>query len=158
MQENQESPSTPPAPTPPESLPFVLIERSVAQELLEHLVAELRAQRRPWMTYTEDEQRDAIERLRKGVENGVSALTRIIVAAERPTMTADVDRVTFADSVRAVLKLPRSSPLVHELADHAGGQIVVVLVDPKAFAGGLDQVKPDAAQQELLGDGGEAAA
>ena len=150
MQEPTEP--TGPATGPGTQNPFV-IERTVAHELLDRLVSELRQQRRPWMTYTEDEQRDAIERLRKAVEDGVDALTHVIVAGKRQALTADVERVTFANSVRALLSLPRGSPLVHELADHAGAQIVLVLVDPKQYTDGLGDVKPDVAQIDLLKDG-----
>ena len=154
----QESMSEPSAPEPARPFAFT-IERSVAGDLLDRLIGELRNQRRPWMTYSPDEQAEAIERMRKGVEDGIDALTHVIVAGKRQALTADVNRVTFADSVRAVLSLPRGSPLVHELADHAGAQIVLVLVDPKEFAEGLDAVQPDSAQIDLLkGDGSDGSA
>lgn len=147
----QESPQSEPTNGGSSVMAFSLIEKSVAHELLEMLVGELREQRRPWMTYTEDEQRESIDRLRKSVENSIEQLTQVIVAGQRQTLTADVDRVTFANSVRAVLTLPRGSGLVHELADRAGAQVVLVLVDPKEFASGLDQVRPDTPQIDLLG-------
>lgn len=122
----------------------------VAGDLLSALVDELRTLQKPWQATSEFEQRDVIDRLRRRVRSNVATACRLIAAADRPTLDAIVDQVVFKDGVKAVLTMSKANPSVHDLADAAGSEVLIVVSGAEGFMGGVDDVQPDPDQPVLF--------
>lgn len=128
----------------------MIAEKSAGHELLEALIAEIRNQKRPWASLMPDEQNEVIDRLRGRVVGCVDLLVRAIIAHGRGTIRARVKSVSFADDIKATLGLTQGNALVHELADRAGSDILITLVDPDEHAAGVENVKGDAVQVDFM--------
>lgn len=48
--------------------------------------------------------------------------------------------------------MTKSNAARHDLADSAGGEVLIVIMEKDAYGGGADKVKPDPDQPSLLGD------
>ena len=128
----------------------MIAEKSAGHELLEALLAEVRTQKRPWPALMPDEQTEVIERLRGRVGECVDLLVRAIVAHGRGTIRAKVKSVNFGEEIKASLALTAGNAMTHELADRAGTDILITMLDPDEHMQGAEQVKPDAIQADLL--------
>jgi hypothetical protein len=121
----------------------------VARDLLDSLVLEIKLLQRPWDALPQAEQDEMIERLRKQVLNNVRQAIGIIVADERAVMPATVESVTFKDGIKAVLKISKHAGARHDLADHEGQDLIIVMVDPGDYMAGVHDVRGDPDQAEI---------
>lgn len=134
--------------------------RRVAREtllgdLMLVVVDELKAARDVWQRLSQDEQDEAIERLKRRLTETVRECVRIISSGDRPTIPAQVVQVVFKDGIKATLALSKGNSRRHDLADSVGAQVLVVVPDHVDYEGGTDQVKsePDQRNLDLDGDG-----
>lgn len=121
----------------------------VARDLLQSLVLEIKLLQRPWDALPQAEQDEMIERLRKQVLDNVRQALGLIVADERAVMPATVESVTFKDGIKAVLKISKHAAARHDLADHEGQDLIIVMVDPANYMAGVHDVRGDPNQQEI---------
>lgn len=106
----------------------------------------------PWNMQTEQQQRDAIEKVTKAVSHTVEKAVAIIAADGRAVIKANVDQVTVKDGIKAVLTLSKSDALRHELVDAQGDVVLLVVASKEVYEGERKAARPDPDQPPLLDD------
>jgi hypothetical protein len=131
-----------------------MASETVAGDLLETLIRELKVLPDIWAKLPEHEQTEIIDRVRKRVGDNVRRAVRLIASEKRVTVAADLKKVVFGDHIEAVFTIAARDPSRLELADSRGQACLIVVTDAAAHMGGLDDVKGDPDQRDLpLSDG-----
>lgn len=137
--------------TPAEKTAIDLAREFLLGNLMVATMKQLRALDKPWLKMTEDAQNRVIHEVRMDVAEAIEQAVVLIASDNRTVFHAGVDSVTFKEGVKAVLTMPNTQAS-HELADVAGGAVLVVIEDPKRYSTGTDNVpQADKAQRELAG-------
>jgi len=104
-----------------------------------------------WGSMGEVDQDMVLDRLKRRIRHCLEAGLIEIFADGVPSVRADVDGMNFkGKGIVCSLKIPLSSTHRHELADAAGGQVLVVVTpDIDAYLKSADMIKPDSDQNEL---------
>ena len=101
-------------------------------ELMQAAMKQLRALDKPYLKMPEKDQKRVIYEVEEDVRTAITRAVEIIASDDRTRFRATVESVTFKDSVKAVL-LMGNSEASHELADTAGGSVLVVIEDPTRY-------------------------
>ena len=127
---------------------------TVAGDLLNALMQELRLLPDIWPKLPEAEQEEIVDRLRKRVADNVREAARLIASAGRMTIVGELKKVTFGDKIAAVFEFGKHDPSATELVHAQGLACLVVVADGGAHMGGLDAPQSDPDQPNLPGVGG----
>lgn len=118
-------------------------------ELMGAAMKQLRAAEKPWLRVPEEQQRRVIREVEIDCRNAIEKAVELIASDARTRFRATVESVTFKDGVKSVLTMPNTEAS-HELADVAGGSVLVVIEDPTRYTQVSDAApKPDADQSTL---------
>lgn len=71
----------------------------------------------PWNVQGEGAQRDTVEKVTKAVQTAVEKCVLLIASDARPTIVANLKKVTVADEIKAVVTLGKGDPQRHNLID-----------------------------------------
>lgn len=104
----------------------------------------------PWNMQTEQQQRDAIDKVTKAVGHAVEKAVTIIAAGGRATIKAQVEQVVIKDGLKATLTMSKSDPLRHELSDAQGNVVLLVVCDKDAYEGERKAALPEPNQTTML--------
>lgn len=119
-------------------------------ELMATAMRQLRAVDKPWLRIPEEAQRRVIKDVETDCRAAVNRAVEIIASDARTRFKATVESVTFKDGVKAVLTMGNTEAS-HELADVAGGTVLVVIEDPMRYTLTSEKApKPDANQTSLI--------
>lgn len=119
-------------------------------DVMKAAMKHLRALDKPWIKLPEDAQERVIREVRHDVAVAIEAAVVTIASDNRTVFHAGVDSVTFKEGVKAVLTMPNTQAS-HELADVAGGAVLVVIENPNRYTYGADNVPvADKVQRELV--------
>jgi hypothetical protein len=135
-------------------MPEITPQTEVAAEtmvgdLMQFLIQELKVAPKPWQAMSEEEQQEVIDRSKARVESTVRHCIRLLAAGDRPTLAGQLASITMKDGIKAVVELPKHTAARHELFDAQGSEVLIVVMAPEVFAGGVDQVQPDPQQPGL---------
>lgn len=122
----------------------------LAKRLTAGLLDELKDMSQPWNKTPEAEQSVIIARITDTVRNATKEAVQVIAAQGVKGVVGTLFQVTVKEGVRATLVVPPGTDRLHDLADHATKDVVIVLSDPEKFMKGLDEIKPDKDQKDLL--------
>lgn len=122
---------------------------TVGRDLLQALVQELKLLPDVWPKLSKSKQDDVIERLTARVENNIRMAVHLIASEGRATAEATVDSVTFKGGIKVVLKLSKSSPQGHNIADSEGQLVLIVVADPAKHTQGMGDVRGEADQRAM---------
>ena len=125
-------------------------EFGLAAQGTETLIDEMRALEKPWHLTSEATQAVVIARLSDRVAHAMERAVSVLAAQGHKAVICNLAAVTFREGVRAIITVAPGSEMRHELADYATKDCVIVLADPSVFFQGLEEVKPDADQQQLI--------
>ena len=118
-------------------------------ELMAAAMKQLRAIDKPWLRLPENEQKRVIEEVKQDVRKAIIAAVEIIASDDRTRFRATVEQVVFKDGVKAVFTMLNTEDS-HELADTAGGSVLVVIEDPYRYTvPGPNAPKAETDQTEL---------
>ncbi|MGF6806253.1 ribosomal protein S25 [Paraburkholderia sp. Clong3] len=122
---------------------------TVGKDLLSATVLELKMLPDVWVKLSETKQNDIIDRLRKRVENAVKMAVHLIASDGRMVVAGDLEQITIKDGAKAVIKVGKSAPSLHELYDAQGKQVLIVVSDAGEHTGGMDEVRGENDQRGL---------
>lgn len=97
-------------------------------ELMAAATRQLRGLDKPWLRLPEADQKRVLREVRDDIARAVKAAVELIASDDRTRFRAAVESVTFKDGVKAVLTMGNTEAS-HELADTAGGNVLVVIED-----------------------------
>lgn len=117
--------------------------------VMEAAMKQMRSIEVPWTKMKEADQRKVISEVKEDVVYAILGAVDLICSDNRTRFRAKVDQVTFKDGVKAVL-LMGNDECSHELADAAGGTVLVVIEDPGRYISGDGMPTADADQSALL--------
>ena len=103
----------------------------------------------PFGSLAEREQQVLLSSVADDARTAIKEAIRIINSDNRTHFMAEVEQVTFKDGVKAVLKM-MNTPESHELADKAGGIVMVVIADSDAYMELGDACQGEADQRPLF--------
>jgi hypothetical protein len=110
---------------------------------------QLRSLDKPYMRLPEAEQKRVIAEVETDCEAAIRRAVEIIASDDRTRFVAAVEQVVFKDGVKAVLTMANTEAS-HELADTAGGSVLVVIEDPYRYLrGGAGKPQADAEQLSI---------
>jgi hypothetical protein len=119
-------------------------------EVLNAATKQLRALDKPWLKLPKEAQEKVLRAVKDDVGESVKRAVEIIATDDRTRFRATVESVTFKDGVKAVLTMGNTAAS-HELADTAGGTVLVVVEDPARYTyPGDNAPKSDDEQQTLV--------
>ncbi len=101
-------------------------------ELMSAATRQLRALEKPWLRLPEGDQKRVLREVQDTIAEAVKKAVNVIASNDRTHFRAGVESVTFKDGVKAVLTMGNTEAS-HELADTAGGSVLVVIEDPSRF-------------------------
>lgn len=127
-----------------------ITEELMAGEMMAMIIDELKQAPCVWQQMSEHDQQDVIYRAERRVKSIITQAVHILASKDRPALIGDVDTVTFKDGVKAVLKMDKASPHRHDLADAEGSSVILVVVDPDEYFGGVDEVEAEPNQASLV--------
>lgn len=136
------------APTPEAVTTVAFAREELGGKLLALCVKQLESFKVPWNMTAEKNQEIALAKMREVIGKAVNDAVLIIASDRRPTLRAKVDSVTFKDGVKAVLTLGGSTDGRHDLADAAGGTVLLCLI-PGEYATGTEKVAASSDQRGL---------
>lgn len=139
----------------PKPSPIELASETLGHDLLQVLLQEVRALPDVWPKLNEKKQAAVIERFTSTVTRAATHAVKLIAAGGNPTMSGILESVAIKDGIKATFKVSQADPMRHELIDSQGKVCLLVVANAADHLGGMDQVKPDPDQGELLEDGGD---
>lgn len=126
----------------------------MGKQLLQAMLDELKALQDPWAKTSQMEQDFALRRLEYRIGALVNQVIRTIAAREHTVLAARVESVMFKDGVKAVVSPMSGTSAVHDLADHVGADVILVITDAAEYLQGMSEIRGEADQRGLL-DGDE---
>jgi hypothetical protein len=103
-----------------------------------------------WHQMPKSKQETLLEQIREDVNEAVWDAVHLIVSEGRTRFRASVEQVVFKEGVKAVLTMGNTEAS-HELADQAGGSVLVVIEDANRYTSGADgHPSADEDQRPLL--------
>jgi len=121
----------------------------MAGKLVARFVEEMKAMPDVWQKLSEAQQEEVLSRTRMFAEDWTIQMVEVTVADERPQLHAILDQVVVKDGIKAVLTMPKQSEDRHELMDAQGKDVLIVIIDSKAYTGGTGKVKAEKDQKDL---------
>lgn len=114
----------------------------IARELLmgkmiDAATKQLRSLSTPWGALPMHRQEAILEEVKLDVSRAVIETVDLIASDNRARFRAGVESVTFKDGVKAVLQM-KNTEASHELADSAGGSVLIVIEDPARYTEGQE--------------------
>jgi len=122
---------------------------SVGRDLLQALVQEIKLLPDVWPKIPKARQDDVIDRLRERVLTSVTMAVHLISADGRTVVAGDLEQITIKDGVKAVIKFSANAVGLHELYESSGQSVLVVVANPAAHTGGMDEIKGEAVQRAM---------
>jgi ribosome modulation factor len=122
---------------------------SVGRDLLQALVQEIKLLPDVFQKLSKAKQDDVIDRLRDRVEHNVKFAVHLVASEGRTVVAGDLDQITIKDGVKAVVKFSSAAPNLHELYESSGKAVLVIVANPAAHTGGMDEIKGEADQRGL---------
>lgn len=100
---------------------------------------------KPWVAMTENEQRDQVAQAKDAAERLVREVVHVVASEGRVVITANLEKVTVKDTIKAELSLPKSDTFRHELIDSQGQAVLIVVAGVASFQGekGPADIMPD---------------
>ncbi|GAD62057.1 DNA translocase FtsK [Aquipseudomonas alcaligenes] len=138
----------------PKPSPIELASETLGHDLLQVLLQEVRALPDVWPKLNEKKQAAVIERFTSVVTRATTHAVKLIAAGGNPTISGILESVAIKEGIKATFKVSQFDPMRHELIDSQGKVCLLVVANAADHLGGMDQVKPDPDQGELLEDGG----
>lgn len=133
-----------------EDFPEIHAAETVGVDLLGALLDEIKILQQPWPAMSKDQQGEVIERLRERVKTNVQNAVALIAAADRVTVIATLEQVTFKGAIKATLALSKSNIHRLDLADNVGEQVLVCILPSEQVTGQMDDVQGDDDQPDML--------
>lgn len=106
----------------------------------------------PWNMQTEEQQRNAIEKVTKAVDTAVAKAVSIIAADGRTVIKGNLIKIQIKDGIQLQVNTSKQDPLRHALIDSQGEEILLVLAGHAAYTGERKAAKPEPNQRKLLND------
>lgn len=117
--------------------------------LVARMVEEFKAMPDVWQKLSQAKQEEVLSRCRLFAEDYIIQAVDFVASDDRPTLQATLDQVTVKDGFKAVLTMPKNAEDRHELIDAQGKDVLIVVVDYKAYNGGTGKVKGEKDQKSL---------
>ncbi len=122
---------------------------TIGRDILQALVMELKLLPEPWPKLSKAKQDDVLDRLRARVDHNIKMAVHLLAAEGRTVVAGDLDQITIKDGVKAVVKFGASAPNLHEIYDAAGKAVLLIVANPQAHTGGMDEVQGESDQRGL---------
>lgn len=120
-------------------------------ELMGAATKQLRSLDKVWLKMPKEHQERVLRDVQSDIGEAVQRAVQIIATDDRTHFKATVEQVTFKDGVKAVLTMGNTMAS-HELADTAGGVVLVVIENPTRYTvPGDNAPKSDDEQRTLAG-------
>jgi hypothetical protein len=106
----------------------------------------------PWNMRGEDAQRETISRTESAVRTWVHKACTIIAAGGQQAARGSMVKFQAKDGIQMQINIAASDALRHDLMDHVGGTVLVIIADADKFQGERAAVKVVKDQKDILDD------
>ena len=104
----------------------------------------------PWQMRNEDAQRETISRTESAVRTWVHKACAIIAAGGQQAARGSMVKFQAKDGIQMQINIAASDALRHQLMDHVGGTVLVIIADAQPFQGERSAVKVVKDQKDIL--------
>lgn len=122
---------------------------SLASNLIDFMVSEIRGARDVWVKLGEKEQNEVLDRIRKQAVSIVANCVSTVISSDRPSIECKIETVTIKKYVEAKIVCSKDDKYVHDLVDFQGRHAMIVLVDKAQYTGCEDQYEADPDQRGI---------
>lgn len=122
---------------------------TIGRDILQALVQEIKLLPNVWPKMSEAKQNDVLDRLRSRVDHNVKMAVHLIASDGRTVVVGDMDQITIKDGVKAVVKFSSAAPNLHELYEASGKSVLLVVANPEAHTGGMDEIRGESDQRGM---------
>ena len=136
-------------PAPDVVTPEISSARFLTGDLIKVCIAEIKQLQIGYTMLPEKEQQKVIDRVTEVCKRASREATKIIAGLGRPSVSAEIESVTFKDGIKVVITMSKSQADRHAIADAQGDTVLLVLPPYDAIAGG-EPPKPAPDQGRLL--------
>jgi hypothetical protein len=106
----------------------------------------------PWNMRSEGDQIDTVARTETAVRTWINRACLLIAANGQRGARGSLIKLQAKDGLQMQINVASSDPLRHELMDHVGGTVMVVIADPEAYNGQRSGVNVTKDQPEMFDD------
>jgi hypothetical protein len=103
----------------------------------------------PWDMRGEDEQKATIESVQSATRHWVYRAVTLIAAGGQRAARGSLIKFVVKDGIQMQVNLAASDQLRHELADHVGNSVMIIIADAEQFQGERSAVRVTPDQSRL---------
>ena len=123
---------------------------TMGHDLVAAMLSELRGMPEHWAKLNAELQQKIIERLKEKTREAVDKAVTLLMRADFQAVPAKLNFVNRKDGIRAGITVNGDAVCRHALFDAAGGQVLVVIADPRRWTERMDEIKAKDDQLELF--------
>lgn len=128
---------------------LAMTAETIGKDLLQALLQEIKLLPDVWIKLPKLKQDDIIDRLRDRVYANVKMATHLISSDGRTVVAGDLDQITIKDGVKAVVKFGIGAANLHELYEHQGNAVLVVVSNTSKHVTGMEEVQGEPDQRAM---------
>lgn len=144
-----------PTETVEDKTPFVtLATETLMGDLRDFILDRLKNEHNPlpWQMQGEDAQRETIARVESAMRTWVYRAVTLIAAGGQRAARGSLIKFVVKDGIQMQINVAASDSLRHELADHVGNSVLVIIADAEQHQGERSPVKVTKDQGSILDD------
>lgn len=123
---------------------------TLGKDLLAGMLQELRSIPDHWARLSEQQQAQALSRMRESVRTMVAEALRVLVRGGFAAVNVSIEGINIKDGTRITLDMADGDPNRHELYDSKGKAAMLVLINSAEFTTRLDEIRAQSDQKDLF--------
>jgi hypothetical protein len=104
----------------------------------------------PWQMRKEAEQKEIVEAVESAVRIWVYRACTLIASGGQQAARGSLVKIAAKDGLQVQINVAASDPLRHELVDHIGAPVLIVIADVEKFTGERSSVKITKDQPDFI--------
>lgn len=143
---------------PEDKEPFVtLATETLMGDLRDFVLDRLKHEHNPlpWQMQGEEAQRETISRVESAMRTWVYRAVTLIAAQGQKAARGSLIKFVVKDGIQMQVNLAASDSLRHQLADHVGNSVLVIIADAEQHQGARADVKVTPDQRDILDEDDE---
>jgi hypothetical protein len=109
--------------------------KTLAGDIRDALLTHVRGIRVPWALLAEDEQKQVIDSINRTAHNAVHRMIELTAMRGFPAIPVTIGKWTVNAGVQLAVNAQATIENINQLAEHNGGNAVLVLTDVSSFTG-----------------------
>lgn len=125
---------------------------TLAGDLRDFILDRLRHEKSPlpWDLRGEEDQTATVAQVTSAARTWVHRAVTMIAGQGQKTAKGSLIKLVSKDGIQTQINIAASDPLRHELMDHVGAPVLIIIADPEEYMGERGSVKITKDQRDIL--------